>query len=267
MLARPAARTAASNGSSCSSCSSRVPTWTGAWFSPPSASPCPTMCLPVASTPSTTSGPWSPRTYAQPSSAARYGSSPYVSSMRPQRGSRVMSRTGPSACRAPVASIRRRSVVAICSTRSASHVAAAPMDCWNEGASRASRPWRVSSWKIAGIPSLVSSTRNRWTSLPAAATPNASRFVPPAIRVTWPIPAPEQRARAVEVERALADDLERPDRPELRGLLLDRHPCEQVLDARVDGQLEVPVRRLGHCHQPFTAPAVRPPTSCRSAKA
>ena len=51
-LARPASRTAASNGNSCSSRSSRWPTWTGAWFRPPSASPWPTMCLPVAMTPS-----------------------------------------------------------------------------------------------------------------------------------------------------------------------------------------------------------------------
>ena len=36
------------------------PTWTGAWLSPPSASPCPTMCLPVASTPSTSVGALEP---------------------------------------------------------------------------------------------------------------------------------------------------------------------------------------------------------------
>ena len=44
-LAIPAWRTAASNGKSCSSRSSRGPMWAGAWFSPPSARPWPTMCL------------------------------------------------------------------------------------------------------------------------------------------------------------------------------------------------------------------------------
>ena len=48
-------RTAASNGSSCSSRISRGPRWTGAWLSPPSASPWPTRCLPVATTPVATS--------------------------------------------------------------------------------------------------------------------------------------------------------------------------------------------------------------------
>ena len=40
-----------------------------------------------------------------------------------------------------------------------SNVAAAPIDCWKQGAVQASRPWRHSSWTIVGIPSLVSSTR------------------------------------------------------------------------------------------------------------
>ena len=59
-LARPASRTAASNGSSCSSRSSRGPTWAGAWLSPPSARPWPTRCLPVATTPVARSSPWMP---------------------------------------------------------------------------------------------------------------------------------------------------------------------------------------------------------------
>ena len=58
----PRRRTAASNGKSCSSRSSRGPTWAGAWLSPPSASPWPTMCLPVAITPSRQVGPWSAAT-------------------------------------------------------------------------------------------------------------------------------------------------------------------------------------------------------------
>ena len=55
-LAIPAWRTAASNGTSCSLRSSRGPTCAGAWLRPPSARPWPTMCLAVASTPSARSG-------------------------------------------------------------------------------------------------------------------------------------------------------------------------------------------------------------------
>ena len=54
--------------------------------------------------------PGAPRRRRSRAPVARYGSSPYVSSIRPQRGSRAMSRTGASACRAPVSSIRRRTV-------------------------------------------------------------------------------------------------------------------------------------------------------------
>ena len=77
--------------------------------------------------------PWRAATYAQPSSVARYGSSPYVSSVRPQRGSAATSKTGARACRAPVSSIRRRIVLATAVTASVSNVAAAPIDCWKLG--------------------------------------------------------------------------------------------------------------------------------------
>ncbi len=69
-----------------------------------------------------------------------------------------------------------------------SNAAAAPIDCWNAGASRARSPCSVSSWSSAGIPRRVCSTRNRWIALPAAAAPAVSRFVAPATRLTWPIP-------------------------------------------------------------------------------
>ena len=75
----------------------------------------------------------------------------------------------------PIASIRRRIAVAIASTSSGSNAAAAPDRLLVEWrASRASRPWSVSSWRSAGIPSRVSSTRKRWIALPAAAA--ARRF-------------------------------------------------------------------------------------------
>ena len=67
-LPMPASRTAASKGKSCSSRSSRGPTWAGAWLSPPSASPWPTMCLAVASTPGPrASAPGAPRRRRSPS--------------------------------------------------------------------------------------------------------------------------------------------------------------------------------------------------------
>ena len=70
-----------------------------------------------------------------------------------------MSRTGASACRAPVSSIRRRIVAAIAETTSGSKLAAAPIDCWKHGAAQAMSPCRHSSWMMAGIPSRVPSTR------------------------------------------------------------------------------------------------------------
>ena len=179
-----------------------------------------------------------------------------------------MSSTGASASRPPIASMRRRIVVAIASTSSGSKAAAAPIDCWNDVAPRASRPWSVSSWRIAGIPSRVSSTRNRWISFPAAAAPGASRFVAPATRLIWPIPEASRTRRTVSVELALApEQLERPHRPELGDLLVERHPGEEVGDALLDGQAGVAVAGLDRRHQPFTAPDVRPPTSWRSAMA
>ena len=48
----------------------------------------------------------------------------------------------------PPADRRRRSP----RRASGSNAAAAPIDCWKQGASRASRPWSVSSWRIAGMP-------------------------------------------------------------------------------------------------------------------
>ncbi len=109
----------------------------------------------------------------------------------------MVSRTGASASRPPMASMRRRIVVAIASTSSGSKAAAAPIDCWNEVAPRASRPWSVSSWRIAGIPRRVSSTRKRWIALPASAAPAGSRLVAPATRLIWPIPvASRSRIRA-----------------------------------------------------------------------
>ena len=100
---------------------------------------------------------------------------------------------------------------------------------------------------------------------PSAATSTGRRLVEPASRVIWPMPFPASCGQPIVVEAGLVDDLERPERPELRDLLLAGHPGEQVGHARIDRQRRVPVPRRRRGHQPFTAPPVRPPTMCRSA--
>ena len=83
-----------------------------------------------------------------------------------------------------------------------------------------------------------------------------------------PDPLREPVAHPLRVEVGLAaEQLERPQRPELGELLVERHPRQQVGDARVDRQAGVAVAGLDRRHQPFTAPDVRPPTSWRSAMA
>ena len=56
-----------------------------------------------------------------------------------------------------------------------------------------------------------------------------------------------------------------PRTTELGDLLGAGHPREQVGDARLDRERRVAVGGLDRRHQPFTDPAVRPPTMCRSA--
>ena len=129
----------------------------------------------------------------------------------------------------------------------------------------AMRPWRHSSWMSAGMPSRVPSTSWRWIALAVSATSIGRRFVEPARRVMWPIPSDASSAQPVRVEAVLADDLERPERPELGDLLGPRHPPQQVRGALVDGQRPDRGRGSTHGRHPLTDPAVRPPTSWRSA--
>ncbi len=150
-------------------------------------------------------------------------------------------------------------------TRSGSNVAAAPIDCWKHGASSASRPWRHSSWMIAGIPRRVSSTRKRWIALAARATSRARRLVEPARRVIWPMPSPASARSRSGSGPSLADDLECPDGAQLGDLLVAGHPGDEVGHACRRGQAGVAVGRRRGRH-PFTDPCVRPPTSWRSAK-
>ena len=61
-----------------------------------------------------------------------------------------------------------------------------------------------------------------------AATSIGRRFVEPARRVIWPIPSGASAATPLAVEAVVADELERPDAPELGDLLGPGHPAEEV---------------------------------------
>ena len=270
-LARPSPRTAASNGSSCSSRISRVPRWTGAWFSPPSAQ---RRARPCASRSRRrlreVRRPGARGRRRSPARLARYGSSPYVSSTRPQRGSRVMSSTGARACRAPIASIRRPD-----RRRPSPRRARRP---------RRPRPDRLLEYRRAAGEQAVERllVEDRRDPEPRLLDQEpldlvAERPPPRAGRGSSPPATPrdlrrcpaEQGARhPAAVERAVPDELERPDRPELGDLLLEGHP-------RRGGRLDPRGDRAG----PASRYAARwlssalhrscrsPPTICRSAMA
>ena len=105
---------------------------------------------------------------ATPKRETRYGSSPNVSSVRPQRGSRQTSSTGARPWCAPTARIWTRIASASSSARSGSQVLARPIACGKTTASRAISPEQISSWTIAGIPRRVSSTSWRWIAFASA---------------------------------------------------------------------------------------------------
>ncbi len=77
-------------------------------------------------------------------------------------------------------------------------------------------------------------------------------------------PKADQLGRLGLVEYLVIEDLVRPVRSELRQLLRQRHPAQEIGNARGCVGRRVSVWGLGD-HQPFTAPDVRPLTSCRSA--
>ena len=190
------------------------------------------------------SSPWRPRTNATPMRATRYGSSPNVSSVRPQRGSRQTSSTGERPWCAPVARICTRTASASASARSGSQVLASPIACGKIVASRAIRPEQISSWTIAGMPSRVSSTRWRWMALASAAACAAARLLAPEMRVTWPSPwrsrsAPRRRAgdrRRAGTPSAL---------PSWATFSSSVIRAEQVVDPLVDRQRRVAVGGVG----------------------
>ena len=66
-------------------------------------------------------------------------------------------------------------------------------------------------------------------------------------------PLGEAGANALGIELGLgAEQLERPHGAELGDLLLERHPDEQVRDARVDRQGRVAIGDLGRRHRPLS---------------
>ena len=163
--------------------------------------------------------------------AARYADSPYVSSTRPQRGSRATSSTGASVWRAPVATICSRITAPMRSMRSGSHVDARPIACGNCVASRAHRPAVLSSWTIAGIPSRVSLhevalDRVRELGALARAQPGRradARDLADAVRERAG-PRPHRRTPSVDDERGA------PHATELRELLVQRHARQDRVD-------------------------------------
>jgi hypothetical protein len=115
----PPSRIASSKGGSSTSASSRGPTATGARFRAPREAEYPTKCFSVATIPADSS----PRTYAVPTVATRYGSSPIVSSVRPHRASRTTSSTGARPWWIPTDRRLRPISAAIRSTSAGSNVA------------------------------------------------------------------------------------------------------------------------------------------------
>ena len=112
--------------------STRIETFTGAQFVPDSGWPCAAKCFSVAMharLSANVASPWKPRTAATPIRATRYGSSPKVSSTRPQRGiARDVDHGRQRLVRAAGARLRGRHRVER-STRSGSNVAARPIGC------------------------------------------------------------------------------------------------------------------------------------------
>ena len=130
---------AAANGGKKVSRSVRSEMLAGPTLVPLSGWPWPVMCLSVAKTLPSASGsvsPCSPRTAAMPSWPTRYGSSPKVSSIRPQRGSRATSTTGASTRWTPRARISRAAIVNTRVTSSGSQELASAIACGKLVASR-----------------------------------------------------------------------------------------------------------------------------------
>src|SRR5690349_21458593 len=154
--------------------------------------------------------------------ATRCGSSPNVSSVRPQRGSRHTSSTGERPWWAPIARIWTRTESATASARSGSHVDARPIACGNTTAPRAIRPEQLSSCSIGG---------------PQAAGAADARDLAQ--------PVGQQGGGAFLAQVGSVGELEDPGAAELGCLLAGRHAVEQVIQPLLDGPRRVPVQGAG----------------------
>lgn len=166
------------------SCSSRNPRSDSAELRPPTVAPCPAKCLSTtgALSPAKTPVPCMPRTSASVSRAARYGSSPKHSSVRPQRGSRAMSSAETRATWPPRARSSAAAWAAARSWSSGFQVAPTARLTGRTVPSRAMRPCGTSSTNSAGMPSRLRSTTCRCTSSVRAAPSSAPGPLP------WPTP-------------------------------------------------------------------------------
>ncbi|MPM55864.1 hypothetical protein SDC9_102662 [bioreactor metagenome] len=166
----------------------RGPIGTGAQFNPPIEKLCPIKCLPVAITPFLRSSDCNPRIYSTPNWLMRKGSSPNVSSIRPQRGSRPTSKTGARPWCNPSARHCCRMISVILKANSGLKEQARPIICGNKVAPRNIAPEQHSSCTIAGIPRRVFSTNIFCTRLADLAISAGDWMEFPPMRVTCPMP-------------------------------------------------------------------------------
>ena len=266
-LAIPDRRTAASNGNSCSSRSSRSPMCAGAWFRPPSASPWPTMCLAVASDALGEVGALERLDVG----AAELGGEVRVLAVRlldpaPARvASDVEDRARGRAGRRSAASAGGSSRP-IAATTSGSKLAAAPIDCWKHGAAQAMQAVQAFLVDDRRDPEpRPLDAGSRWIALAVCATSTGRRLVEPASRLISPMPSPARAASRASSNPVSGTTSNAQNEPSWATFSARVIRAEQVGDARLDRERRVAVAGLDRRHQPFTDPAVRPPTMWRSA--
>ena len=192
-------------------------------------------CFGVATTPAASIAP----TNASAICDERYGSSPYVSSTRPQRTSLAMLITGESACRIPRLRVSRADAAATLPTSAVSQVAARPIACGNTIAPSRPSPCSASSNGMIGMPSRVRSTKYRWIALMRSACARAHRSARPRAHAAHGDLETERAARVVV--RGVVEIAGNHER--LPELLVERHAAEQIADAVGDGESCVAVRQ------------------------
>ena len=265
-LAIPARRTAASNGNSCSSRSSRSPMWAGAWFSPPSASPWPTMCLRGGDDAVGEVGALERLDVG----AAELGGEVRVLAVGlldaapariagdvEDRGERVAGagQQHPPADRGG----HRRDDVGVEARRRADGLLEARRGPGDQAVqallvddrrdARAASPRRGSA-----------GSRSR-----SAATSIGRRFVEPARRVIWPMPSAASAASRASSSPVSGTTSKAQNEPSWATFSARVMRASRSATRASIGEGGVAVAGLGGRHQPFTAPAVRPPTMWRSA--